>query len=71
MWGYVSGSILLAGCGAYYDSVGVMIVAFIVLVGFRIYEEHYQKRWVPLWRSVIQKYETVLEATADSQKAES
>jgi hypothetical protein len=71
MWGYVIGSILLAGCGVYFDSVFVLIVAFIVLIGFRIYEEQYQKGWLPVWCSIVRKYETALEASVDSREPKS
>jgi hypothetical protein len=35
----------------------MMACAFIVVCGLRIYEEFAQQRWVPVWRTIIGKYE--------------
>ena len=48
---------VLAGFGAFHSSVPMILTAFAVVVGFRIYEEMYHSKWVPLWRSIIVKYE--------------
>jgi len=60
MWGYVSGAILLVGCGIYFENLYVMAIAFVVMIGFRINEERMYARWQPLWRSIIMKYEAAL-----------
>ncbi len=58
MWGYLVGGAVLAGFGAYQSSVPMILTAFILVCGFRIYEEMFQSKWIPLWRSIIEKYET-------------
>ena len=57
MWGYLVGGAVLAGFGAYQSSVPMMLAAFVIVCGFRIYEELFQSKWLPLWRSIIAKYE--------------
>jgi len=57
MWGYLVAGAALVGFGAYHDSVPMMLCAFAVVCGFRIYEEIFQSKWLPLWRSIIAKYE--------------
>ena len=42
MWGYVMACSVLAGFGAFHSSVPMILTAFAVVVGFRIYEEMYQ-----------------------------
>ena len=57
MWSYVISGVAIAGFAAYYGNVLVMLSAFVVVCGFRIYEERYQAKWTPLWRSIFEKYE--------------
>ncbi len=57
MWGYVVAGSVLAAFGAYQSSIPMLLSAFIVVNGFRIYEELFQSKWLPLWRSIIAKYE--------------
>ncbi len=57
MWSYLVPCAVLAGVAAYNDNISVMLIAFVVLCGFRIYEENYQNRWLPLWHSIIKKFE--------------
>ena len=54
---YVVFGACIAGFAAYYGSIAMMVTAFVVVCGFRIYEEWYQKKWEPLWCSIIDKYE--------------
>jgi hypothetical protein len=35
----------------------MLLSAFAVVCGFRIYEERYQAKWTPRWRAIIDKYE--------------
>ncbi|MDB2686917.1 hypothetical protein N9Y42_06865 [Mariniblastus sp.] len=35
----------------------MLLSTFAVVIGFRIYEELFQAKWLPLWRSIIAKYE--------------
>ena len=60
MLGYIAGGLLLCGFAIYYDSIPLMVSAFLVVCGFRLYEEWYQCKFTPVWRSVLQKYETAL-----------
>lgn len=72
MWGYVIAASILAGIGAYQSSIPLLVSAFAVVIGFRIYEEFYQNKWLPLWRSIIAKYEAAaLGQAVDSGDAES
>ncbi|HRX80484.1 MAG: hypothetical protein H6821_03725 [Planctomycetaceae bacterium] len=67
MYGYVLPASFFAGIAAYQGSVPMLLTAFVVVCGFRIYEERHQARWLPVWRSVIDKYEAaVLEAQGSS-----
>jgi len=58
MWGYIIGGIAIAGFAVYHGSIVMMFAAFAIVCGFRAYEEHYQNKWLPLWRSIIAKYES-------------
>ena len=58
MLAYVVGGVIIAGFAAYFGSIPMMLAAFVVVCSFRIYEERYQMKWMPLWRSIIDKYET-------------
>jgi hypothetical protein len=63
LWGYLLGGVLLAGFAAYHENPAMMLSAFAVVCGFRLYEEWHQRRYQPLWRSIIQKYEQALGST--------
>lgn len=70
MWGYVIGGALLAGFAAYYQSIPMMLAAFVVVCGFRIYEERLTSKWTPLWKSIIEKYESAaVRASGDERSA--
>jgi hypothetical protein len=66
MWGYLLGCSLLFALAVYYSEIPFMTVSFIVLCGFRFYEDQYSRKWTPLWRSIIDKYEAAIPATNDS-----
>ncbi len=70
MWSYVFCTTLLAGCGAYYDNVVIIFIAFIVLVAFRLYEAYSQRHWDPHWQNIIEKYEADVDDTRDTQDHE-
>lgn len=57
MWGYLAGGAAVAGFGAYCDNTPMLLLAFALICGFRIHEERYQLKWIPVWRSIIEKYE--------------
>jgi len=57
MWGYLIGTAVLVGFAAFYDIMSMMIIAFVVIFVFRIYEDRYVRKWTPLWCSIIEKYE--------------
>jgi hypothetical protein len=57
MWSYLLSGLLLAGFAAYNESTLMLLSAFLVVCGFRVYEEQSQARWIPIWRSIIEKYE--------------
>lgn len=67
MWGYLIGGSVIAGFAAYHDNIPMMLVAFVMVCGFRIYEERFQNKWTPLWRSIISKYESAASGT-DSEE---
>ena len=58
MWTYIATGIMTGAVAAYYDSIPFMVVALAVVCGSRLIEEWYQARWLPVWRSLIGKYET-------------
>jgi hypothetical protein len=71
MWAYVLGGTVLAVVAAYVGSIRLMGAAFVVVCGFRIYEERYQKSWMPVWRSIVNKYEAALgQAPDDAEEGE-
>ncbi|MEN1681466.1 MAG: hypothetical protein AAGJ46_17940 [Planctomycetota bacterium] len=57
MWSYIVSTALIAGFAAYNESVLMLASAFVVVCGFRVYEETWQARWGPMWKSIIEKYE--------------
>lgn len=59
MWGYLVFGSVLAGFGAYQSSTPMMLAAFVSVVGFHIYEEMFQSKWLPLWPFIISKYEAL------------
>lgn len=71
MWGYLGSGILIAGFAAYHDNALMMLTSFAIVCGFRIHEERYQSRWLPLWRSIIAKYEAAAMSLGDSAETQS
>ena len=67
MWGYVIAGSVLAGFGAYQSSIPMILIAFVIVIGFRIYEELFQFKWIPLWRSIITKYEAAALGDGESK----
>lgn len=57
MWGYIFGGAIIAGFAAYHGNIVLMLGAFVVFCGLRIYEDRLNQRWIPILRSIIEKYE--------------
>ena len=70
MWSYIIGGGLVAAFAAYHENVLMLAAAFVVVVGFRIYEERFQNRWLPLWRSILEKYEAACSTTTPDETVE-
>lgn len=66
MWGYVIGVSFFAGIAAYQESIPMLLSAYVIVCGFRIYEERYGARWMPVWRSIINKFEAAALGEQDS-----
>lgn len=64
MWGYMASCCLLAGFAAFYGNTLMMACAFVVICGFRIYEERHQARWSPVFLAIINKYEAATRETS-------
>jgi hypothetical protein len=60
MFTYLVSGLVLAGFGAYTGSTTMMMSAFLVVCGFRVYEEMHGSKWTPVWRSIILKYEQAI-----------
>lgn len=69
--GYVVVACVVAGYGALNDSIPMVVIGFLVVVGFRVYEEWYQSRWSPVWRSIFNKYEAALANDTEEEMAPS
>jgi hypothetical protein len=67
MWGYIIGAVTFAGFGVYHENVPMLLTALVVVVSFRIYEERYQMKWMPHWRSIIVKYEAACVAESEDR----
>jgi hypothetical protein len=67
MWTYLLTGALIAGFAAYYENIWMMLSAFVVLCGVRIYEERWQLKWRPVTRSVILKYEAACAGVPEPQ----
>lgn len=70
MWAYILGGGLVAAFAAYHQSILMLGAALVAVVGFRLYEERVQAKWLPLWRSIIAKYEDACLAAKSEQAAE-
>ena len=57
LWGYLLGGAALAGLATFTGNFALLLSAFAVVCGFRLYEERYQAKWAPLWPSILGKYE--------------
>lgn len=54
---YLVPNLIIAGLGVYFESIAVLVAAFIVLVGFKAREAYYQPRYHEITRSILFKYE--------------
>lgn len=62
---YVVFGALLTGLGFYHDDRGLMLTAMLTVVGFKAYEQWYQAKLLPAWKSIFAKYEAAI-AAADA-----
>lgn len=62
VWACVVGGLIIAGCGAYYGNLWLMLAAFALLCALRLYEEFQQSKWTPVCRAVLAKYEAAIDA---------
>ncbi|QDU46981.1 hypothetical protein Mal52_55090 [Symmachiella dynata] len=60
MWTYLVTTAIIAGFAVYFESIVMLVCAFVIVGFFRIKEEHAQKRWAPIWTSILTKYEEAL-----------
>jgi hypothetical protein len=65
--GYLAAGIMICAVAAYYDSIPFMVVAFIVVCGFRLWEEWYQAKWAHLWGAIVTKYEAAAFGTEQAR----
>ena len=47
----------MAAFAIYFHSMMLLLCAFVEVCGFRLYENWYQGKWMPIWSSIIQKFE--------------
>lgn len=67
MWTYLLSAGAIAAFAAYYENIWMMLSAFIVLCGVRIYEEWWGLKWRPVSRSIIVKYEAACTGEPETQ----
>lgn len=60
MWGYLGVGLLFAGFAAYHENPWMMLCAFGLVCCCRVYEDRFQSKWNPLFRSIILKYEQAI-----------
>ena len=70
MWCYLISGIVIAGISAYYESIIGMASAFLVVCGFRVYEDRLQAKSMPAFRSIIEKYENAVGNKNDGKSTE-
>ena len=59
-WGYMVSSSILFGLGVYHTTVALMVIAFVLVIGFRFYEEWNGNKWTPIWKGIVEKYEAAV-----------
>src|SRR5688500_4878711 len=60
MLGYLLPAIVLCLFGAYNSNFALIVCAFVMMCGFRLYEEHHQRKWAAILKSIVEKYEAAL-----------
>jgi hypothetical protein len=55
MWSYLISAGAIAAWGVAINEMVIVFIAFFIVVAFRILEERSQDRWIPDWRSLIEK----------------
>jgi hypothetical protein len=66
MWAYITSGLIMFAFAIYYDSIPLMSCAFLFVGGCRLYEEWHQRKWLPIWHSIIDKYEAALNKSWDT-----
>jgi len=64
MWMYLVPTALIAAFAVFFESTMMLGCAFVVICFFRVKEDFDQRKWAPIWPSIIAKYE---EALADDE----
>ena len=60
VWAYLLPTALIAAFAVLFQSIPMLVCAFIVICVFRVREEFAQRKWAPIWTSIINKYEEAL-----------
>lgn len=68
-WGYLIASAGLAGVAIYENNFWLLFSAFVMVCGFRIYEERFQAKWLPHWKSIINKFEEACTSEPDGDNS--
>lgn len=63
MWHYLIGGFVMAMLGIAQDNGLLILCALALVAGYRIYEERHYRKYIPAWRSIIDKYETAIDST--------
>jgi hypothetical protein len=63
---YSLAGMALAAFGVFYDSVWMMLSAFVILCGYRVWEEWRQARWRPILRSIVLKYDQAIHGASEA-----
>jgi hypothetical protein len=66
MWSYLISAGAIAAWGVAINEMVIVFIAFFIVVAFRILEERTQDRWVPHWRSLLEKLDGCCDGVAAS-----
>lgn len=60
MWHYLIGGFIMALFGVFQENIVIVLCAFGVVAFYRVYEERHYKKYIPVWKSLIEKYEAAI-----------